>query len=275
MLKAMATKQNRELSSTESSVEMDVEPTSTKKRAGTPIVSDRANKKKIVVPAETEMIVEDDETSDENEESSADDHPLDEDDNENQQDDEVEEQQNDEAELLQQQKLIQAQIAAMKKKKQQKAKPPVKKNTQKTAVNNLAQAVKKNVRGVAKKVECGLLKELCSKINKIGGDKAVAMMSDLVEGVEYPIDSIKTFLARNDRAVVTVEFSGDRILYLPFLYRHFFLDEVFCVDNKLQSLRGKRSKYPVRGNELIFDKWFFRVEKSQETNYTEWILITK
>lgn len=270
----MASKQNDELSNTESSVDMDVEPsTSSKKRAGTPIVSERSNKKKIVVPAEIETIAEDEDSSDENEESSMEDHPLDED--ENQQDDEVEDQQNEEAELLQQQKLIQAQITAMKKKKQQKAKASVKKNTQKTAMNNLTQAVKKNVRGVAKKAENMLLKELCSKINQIGGDKAVAMMSDLVEGVEYPIDSIKTFLARNDRAVVTVEFSGDRILYLPFLYRNFFLDDVFCVDNKLQPLRGKRSKYPIRGNELIFDKWFFRVEKSSETNYTEWVLITK
>lgn len=120
-----------------------------------------------------------------------------------------------------------------------------------------------------------MLKELCNKVNKIGGDKRVMMMADLAEGVEYPIDAIKVYLSRNDRAAVVVEFSSDRILYLPNVYRAFFLDEVFCLDNKLQPLRGKRSKYPVRGNELIFDKWFFRVEKSGETNYTEWVLITK
>lgn len=100
------------------------------------------------------------------------------------------------------------------------------------------------------------------------------MLSDLPENVDFPIDSIKCFLAKNDKAVVTVEF-GEKILYFPYLYRNFFLSEVFCVDEKLEPLPEKISPYPVRKNELYYDRWSFRVEKNNETNFNEWIMVVK
>lgn len=100
------------------------------------------------------------------------------------------------------------------------------------------------------------------------------MLADIPENVEFPIDSIRVFLARNQRAVVVLEFSGDRILYLGFALRKFFLDNVFCVDEFMRPLE-KESIYPVRGNELVYENWFFRVEKNTETNFCELVMIVK
>lgn len=150
-----------------------------------------------------------------------------------------------------------------------------------TAVHPGAKALekdmKKNVKGVQKKPEKSeniIFRDLAKKIHKIGGDKIVTMLADIPEDVEFPIDSIKCFLAKNEKAVVTCEF-GERILYFPWQYRNFFLDEVFCVDSNLQPLHNKTSVYPTRGNELVHENWFFRVEKNPETNYTEWCLLVK
>ena len=49
------------------------------------------------------------------------------------------------------------------------------------------------------------------------------MMADIPENVEYPIDPIRVFLARNPHAVVFFEFSAESLLYLNYAYRKFFL----------------------------------------------------
>lgn len=92
-------------------------------------------------------------------------------------------------------------------------------------ISFLSKELKRNVRGVPKK--------------KVGADTILVNLVDLPEDVEYQIDSIRTFLSRNGKAYVTVEFTN-KIMYLPFNYRNFFLDEVFCVDNFLNPLRGKK-----------------------------------
>lgn len=158
------------------------------------------------------------------------------------------------------------------KKKLNQLKP---KNETKTTSSRLGTHMKKHVKGVPpKKPENQIIKELCKKIAKVGGDRIVTMLPDIPEGIEYPIDTIRCFLARNDRAVVTVEY-GERVLYLPFQYKTFMLDEVFCVDHLLRPLKTKRSIYPIKNNELICDNLFFKVEKSPETNYAEWHMFQK
>lgn len=99
------------------------------------------------------------------------------------------------------------------------------------------------------------------------------MMSDIPEGVEYAIDIIRIFQARNQRAVCVLEFDN-RMVYLNYALRKFFLEEVFCVDEFMRPLE-KESVYPIRGNELCYENWYFRVEKNKETNYCEMIMIVK
>lgn len=230
------------------------------KRPGTPLMSANISKMKIVVP---DQINEDESVNDSNEDAAMD----------VQADDEAEADENDDA-------FYSKLISFMKKpgggdaikKKLNQLKP---KNESKTIINKLGSQMKKNVKGVApKKPENLLLKELCKKIGKVGGDRIVTMLADIPEGIEYPIDAIRCFIARNDRAVVTVEF-GERVLYLPFQYKNFMLDEVFCVDHLLRPLKSKRSVYPIKNNELICENLYFKVEKSPETNYAEWHLFQK
>lgn len=206
----MASKLSRDIASEAMDIESN---TQSVKRASTPTLN---NKKKIVVPVENEVIEEEyiEPSSDENDNEIED---QAQDDGEEENEEEDEEQQEDESELIKQQQELQAKISAFKKKKQQQKRSTAKKTIHKQNLNNLGQAVKRNIRGIAKKVEkteAVLFKELGKKVNKVGGDKVVTMMSDLVEGIEYPIDSIKCFIARNERACVTVEFSSERILYL-------------------------------------------------------------
>lgn len=117
-------------------------------------------------------------------------------------------------------------------------------------------------------------REMCVNVNKISSEKIVTMISDIAEGIEYPIDIIKCFLSKNEKAVVTVEFDN-RILYLPYLYRNYFLNNVFCMDNKLKPLQNKTPKLTVKGNEIQHDKLFFRVQRNPETNYTQFLLLMK
>lgn len=232
------------------------------KRPSTSMMGANISKMKIVVP---DQVNEDEAVNDSSEDAAMD----------VQADDEVEPDENDELDSFY------AKLAdVMKKpgggdaikKKLNQLKP---KNESKGPYSKLAREMKKNVKGVApKRLENSIFKELCKKIGKVGGDRIVTMLADIPEGVEYPIDTIRCFLARNERAVVTVEF-GERVLYLPFQYKNFMLDEVFCVDHLLRPLKTKRSIYPIKNNEMICENLYFKVEKSPETNYAEWHMFQK